>query len=104
SDVERMRQLVVALNEQETLLALLDRTIQAKSMQIFLGSEAGDLAGGAASVVAATYMEGGKLSGTIAVLGPTRMDYPKVVPLVEATASAVSAALERVRENGGAND
>lgn len=104
SDVERMRQLVVALNEQETLLALLDRTIQAKSMQIFLGSEAGDLAGGAASVVAAPYMEGGKLAGTIAVLGPTRMDYPKVVPLVEATASAVSAALERVRENGGAND
>lgn len=104
SDVDRMRQLVVALNEQETLLALLDRTIQAKSMQIFLGSEAGDLAGGAASVVAAPYTEGGKLAGTIAVLGPTRMDYPKVVPLVEATASAVSAALERVRESGGAND
>jgi len=104
SDVERMRQLVLALNEQETLLALLDRTIQAKTMQIFLGSEAGDLAGGAASVVAAPYMEGGKLAGTIAVLGPTRMDYPKVVPLVEATASAVSAALERVREAGDDGD
>lgn len=99
SDVERMRQLMLALSEQETLVALLDRTIEAKCMQIFLGSEAGDLVGGAASVIAAPYKEGGKLAGTIAVLGPTRMDYPKVVPLVQATASAVSAALERVRED-----
>lgn len=98
SDIERVRQLMGALSEQETLVALLDRTIQAKCMQIFLGSEAGDLAGGAVSVIAAPYMEGGKLAGTIGVLGPTRMDYPKVVPLVEATASAMSAALERSRE------
>lgn len=103
SDLERMRQLMIALDEQETIVALLDRTIQAKCMQIFLGSETGDLIGGAASVIAAPYTEGGKLAGTIGVLGPTRMDYPKLVPLVEATASAVSAALERVREGSEAD-
>ena len=98
SDVDRMRQLLHALNARETLLSLLDRTIASQAVQIFVGSETGDLVGGHLSVVAAPYTDQGKVAGTIGVLGPTRMDYPKVVPLVEATADAMSAALRRGRE------
>ncbi len=68
-------------------------------MQIYVGSEVGDL-GGHLSVVAAPYTDQGRVAGTIGVLGPTRMDYPKVVPLVEATADAMSASLRRGREGG----
>ena len=66
-----------------------------------MGSEAGDLVGGHLSVVAAPYTDQGRVAGTIGVLGPTRMDYPKVVPLVEATADAMSASLRRGREGDG---
>jgi heat-inducible transcriptional repressor len=101
SDVERMRQLVTVLGEREIILALLDRTIHAREVQVYVGSETGDLAGGALSVVAAPYTDQGRVAGTIGVLGPTRMDYPKVVPLVEATADAMSAALRRAHQKGG---
>jgi heat-inducible transcriptional repressor len=98
SDVDRMRQLLHALNARETLLSLLDRTIASQAVRIFVGSEMGDLVGGHLSVVAAPYTDQGKVAGTIGVLGPTRMDYPKVVPIVEAIADAMSAALRRGRE------
>ncbi|HEY3593239.1 MAG TPA: HrcA family transcriptional regulator, partial [Polyangiaceae bacterium] len=98
SDVDRMRQLLYALNARETLLSLLDRTIASQAVQIFVGAETGDLVGGHLSVVTATYTDQGKVAGTIGVLGPTRMDYPKVVPLVEATADAMTASLRRGRE------
>jgi heat-inducible transcriptional repressor len=100
SDVDRMRQLIHALGERETIVSLLDRTIEAKDVQIFVGSEVGDLVGGHLSVVATTYTDQGRVAGTIGVLGPTRMDYPKVVPLVEATADAMTASLRRGRESG----
>ncbi len=48
---------------------------------MFVGSEAGDLGGGQLSLVAAPYMENGRVAGTVGVLGPTRMDYAKVMPL-----------------------
>jgi heat-inducible transcriptional repressor len=98
SDVDRMRQLIHALGERETIVSLLDRTIASQEVQIFVGSETGDLVGGHLSVVAAPYTDQGRVAGTIGVLGPTRMDYPKVVPLVEATADAMSASLRRGRE------
>jgi heat-inducible transcriptional repressor len=101
SDVDRMRQLVLALGEQQTIVALLDRTLDARGMQVYLGSEAGALGGGTLSVVAAPYSEQGKIAGTIGVLGPTRMDYPKLVPLVEATATAMSAAYDRAHRDDG---
>src|SRR6266545_819544 len=95
SDVDRMRQLILALGERETIVSLLDRTLEANDVQIFVGSETGDLVGGHLSVVAASYTDQGRVAGTIGVLGPTRMDYPKVVPLVEATADAMSSSLRR---------
>ena len=74
--------------------------ISAEAIAVPVGSEAGELLGGQLSVVATTYTDQGRVAGTIGVLGPTRMDYPKVVPIVEATADAMSASLRRGREGG----
>jgi heat-inducible transcriptional repressor len=96
-DVVRLRQLIRALEERNNLLQLLDKTIHAGATTVYIGSEAGEAAElGAAnlSLVCAPYgAEGGR--GTVGVLGPTRMDYAKMVPLVDATAAAMTAALKR---------
>jgi heat-inducible transcriptional repressor len=58
----------------------------------------GDLGGGQLAhlaIVGAAYTAHGQAAGTVGVIGPTRMDYPRVVPLVAATASAMSKFLER---------
>jgi heat-inducible transcriptional repressor len=60
---------------------------------VLLASEAGELGGGDLSLIMAPYTEHGRASGTVGVLGPTRMDYAKVMPLVDATAAALSEAL-----------
>lgn len=96
-DVERLRTLMRALEDRDYLLALLDRTISAGTTTIHIGNEAGDSAElGAAnlSLVASPYGSEGSI-GTVGVLGPTRMDYAKVVPLVDAAAAAMTAAIKK---------
>lgn len=95
TDVARLKKLVLALEEREELVGLLDRTLEAGSVTVFVGSETGDLGGGELSLVVAPYTDRGRVAGTVGVLGPTRMDYAKVMPLVDATANAMSEALLR---------
>lgn len=99
ADVDRLKKLMKALEEREELVDLLDRTLAAGTgaVTVFVGREAGDLGGGQLSLVAAPYMENGRIAGTVGVLGPTRMDYAKVMPLVDATAAAMSEARAKVR-------
>ncbi len=96
-DVERMKRLVRALEDREQLIALLDRTLTAGSSAVYVGRETGDLGEGELSLVVAPYKDHGTVAGAVAVLGPTRMDYSKVVPLVDASAAAVSDALSKGR-------
>jgi heat-inducible transcriptional repressor len=95
ADVDRLRGLVTALEEREELLALLDKTLSSGAVTVFIGSEAGDLAGGQLSVVVAPYTENGQPAGAVGVLGPTRMDYARVMPLVDAAAAAMSDVVSR---------
>lgn len=95
SDASGMKGVVTALDETERLVHLLDATLAAEGATVVVGREAGELGGGQLSIVGAAYSNGRKSSGAVGVIGPTRMDYPKVVPLVEATASAVSAVMGR---------
>ena len=95
TDVSRLKKVVLALEERADLVGLLDRTLAAGSVTVFVGSEAGDLGGGELSLVVAPYADHGRVAGTVGVLGPTRMDYAKVMPLVDATANAMSEALSR---------
>lgn len=94
ANAESAAQLASLLDSPEDLVRLLDATLEAKGTTVVVGREAG-LGAGQLAVVAASYADRGRNAGTVAVVGPTRMDYPKVVPLVSATASAMSAALDR---------
>jgi heat-inducible transcriptional repressor len=94
TDVDRLKKVMKALEEREELVDLLDRTLEAGGgvVAVIVGSEAGGLGGGQLSLIAAPYTDNGRMAGTVGVIGPTRMDYAKVMPLVDATAAALSEA------------
>lgn len=98
---EGMREALNALEEPDGLVKLLDATLAANGTTVVVGREAGDLGGGQLAIVGAAYGAQGRGAGTVGVIGPTRMDYPKVVPLVAATASAVSRVMDRGRGGNG---
>ncbi|MBI5287073.1 MAG: heat-inducible transcription repressor HrcA [Deltaproteobacteria bacterium] len=85
-DVERMKALFKAFEEKGILVKLLDRGFEAGGVQIFIGSEneLSEIKG--CSLVTSTYGSGGYVLGTLGVIGPIRMDYSRVIPLVDWTA------------------
>ena len=91
-DVARLRALLVALEEKGRVIAVLDRALDARELTIFIGAESG-LGGPELTVIAAPYRFGDGLLGTLGVIGPTRMDYARVIPLVELTARSLGVAL-----------
>lgn len=92
-----LRRVLNALEDHERLVNLLDRTMTANHVQVFLGGELGAEAGvESLSLIAAPFRSReGEPAGAVGVLGPARMDYPVMVPLVGATADAVGTALSR---------
>jgi heat-inducible transcriptional repressor len=97
-DLMKIRALFHALEEKEQLLAVLDRTLAAEELQIFIGAESGILEPDLA-IVAAPYRLKGEVVGALGVIGPTRMDYSRVVPLVELTARTVGLTLDAADES-----
>lgn len=85
-----MKGVVGALDEAERIVGLLDATLAQTGASIVVGGEAADLAGGQLAIVGAQVQNQGRRAGSIGIIGPTRMDYPKVVPIVTATANAMS--------------
>jgi heat-inducible transcriptional repressor len=94
-DAGHVRQLVTALDAREKLVTLLELAMQGKGGHAVVGEETGDLGGGQLAIVGARYTAHGQAAGTVGVIGPTRMDYPRVMPLVTATAEAMSEFMER---------
>ncbi len=94
ADMERLRQLFETFNEKHEILRLLDQCINAARVNIFIGEESGYTALGDCSVVAAPYSVDGQIVGVLGVIGPTRMEYHKVIPIVDATAKLVGTALK----------
>jgi heat-inducible transcriptional repressor len=90
-----VRRLVTALDAREKLVKLLDLAMHEKAGHIVVGGEVSELGGGSLAIVGAPYTTRGQPAGTVGVIGPTRMDYPRVLPLVAATASAMSAYMQR---------
>jgi heat-inducible transcriptional repressor len=93
SDVEKLRQLFEAFSAQREILHLLDRSIAADGVQIFIGEESGYHILDDCSVVAAPYRINDDIVGVLGVIGPTRMAYERVIPIVDITARLVGAAL-----------
>jgi heat-inducible transcriptional repressor len=87
---ERIRELLSTLEDKETLARLLDRTRTAEGIQVFLGAETAMQALSGSSVVAMSYGPEEQPIGALAVIGPMRMNYAKVMSVVDFTADTVS--------------
>lgn len=94
SDMERLRNLFTAFNEQRDLLDLLDKSMSAEGVRIFIGEESGYQLLDACSVVTAPYSNEEGVVGVLAVIGPTRMAYERVIPIVDVTANLLSTHLK----------
>ncbi|HIY70026.1 MAG TPA: heat-inducible transcriptional repressor HrcA [Candidatus Luteimonas excrementigallinarum] len=97
SDLERLRELFEAFSSKREILQLLERTAKAPGVGIFIGEETGLAPLEGVSLVTASYGAGGQVLGVLGAIGPTRMAYERVIPVVQATAGALGAALERAR-------
>jgi len=93
ANVRKARALLRAFAEKDRILRVLDRVLTAQEVQIFIGAESEFAQVGDVSVVAAPYGRGDHVLGTLAVVGPTRMNYARVIPLVDLTARELSRAL-----------
>ncbi|HEY7376062.1 MAG TPA: HrcA family transcriptional regulator, partial [Polyangia bacterium] len=93
ADLERAKLLLRTLEEKDLVVRLLERTLTAPGICVFIGAEANlaDLTD--VSVVAAPYGPEGRPLGTIGVIGPARMNYSRVIPLVDFTAETIGEAI-----------
>jgi heat-inducible transcriptional repressor len=76
-------------------LQILDLSLRGQGVQIFIGGESGVTAPDDVSVVTSPYKVDGEVVGTVGVIGPTRMAYDRVIPIVDITAKLLSSALSK---------
>mgnify|MGYP000262366876 CR=1 FL=1 len=94
-DMARLQGLFGAFEQKKGILELVDRSIQAEGIQIFIGEEAGYEVLEGFSLVTAPYQAGAGGVGVLGVIGPTRMAYEKVIPIVDLTAQMMSLAMKQ---------
>ncbi len=94
NDSEAMRRLLDAFSRKRDILHLLDRCLSSEGIQLFIGDESGYDVLGDYSVVTAPYRTNGRVAGVLGVIGPTRMAYQRVIPIVDVTARVLGAALD----------
>ena len=92
-DVERLKKLFNSFNQKRDILHLLEQAINARGVQIFIGEEAGYDVLHNCSVVTSPYEVEGQILGVLGVIGPVRMHYERVIPIVDVTARMLGAAL-----------
>ena len=93
SNMTRLRELFGLFEQKTELLQLMDVGHAANGVQIFIGAESGVAPLDECSVIAAPYEVDGEVVGTLGVIGPTRMAYERVIPIVDITARLLSNAL-----------
>lgn len=91
--IETLQKLFDAFKTKRDLLNLLDRSMKAEGISVFIGEESGFSALGECSVIASPYEVEGKIIGTLGVIGPTRMAYDEVISVVDITAKLLSNSL-----------
>jgi len=94
SDVDRLKKLFESFNHKRDLLHLLEQAISANGVQIFIGEESGYDVLDNCSVVTSPYEADGKILGVLGVIGPTRMHYERVIPIVDITAKMLGTTLK----------
>jgi heat-inducible transcriptional repressor len=93
SNMSRIKELFRLFERKSSLMQLLDLSNRAQGVQIFIGGESGLAELDSCSVVTAGYEVNGRIVGSVGVIGPTRMAYDQVIPIVDITARLLSNAL-----------
>lgn len=94
SSVDKLKELFEAFSRKRDILHLLDRCLSAEGIQIFIGEESGYEAFDGVSLVTSPYRSDDEVLGVLGVIGPTRMDYDRVIPIVDVTARLLGHALK----------
>ena len=94
SNVDKLRRLFEAFTQQRDILHLLDQSLKAEGVQIFIGQESGYTILDECSIVTAPYTLDQEVVGVLGVIGPTRMAYERVIPIVDITAKLLGSALD----------
>jgi len=94
-DIDKLRNLFEAFNKKREILHLLDQCVHGEGIQIFIGEESGYQMLDECSMVTAPYQIDGRIVGVLGVIGPTRMAYDRIIPIVDATARLLGAALKQ---------
>ena len=94
-DMGRLKQLLELFERKTSLVKILDLALRGQGVQIFIGGESGFSAPDDVSVVTSPYKVDGEVVGTVGVIGPTRMAYDRVIPIVDVTAKLLSSALSQ---------
>lgn len=94
SDIEKLKTLFEAFNEKNNILHLLDKSIASEGVKIFIGAESGYNVLDDCSVVSAPYKFDNDVVGVLGVIGPKRMAYDRVIPIVDITAKLLTDALK----------
>lgn len=95
ADMGRLKQLFDAFAEKRAILNLLDKTMQAQGVQIFIGNESGYEVLENCSVVTTTYSANDEPLGVLGIIGPTRMAYDRIIPVVDVTAKILGTVLNQ---------
>jgi len=99
SNMKRLRELFELFEQRSSLMRLLDVSNRAEGVQIFIGGESGIATLDECSVVTAPYQVDGQIVGSLGVIGPTRMAYERIIPIVDITARLLSSALSLKSES-----
>lgn len=94
-DIDKLRQIFEAFNKKRDILHILDQSIHADGTQIFIGDESGYEVLDNCSLVTAPYKVDDEVIGVLGVIGPTRMAYDRIIPIVDVTAKVLSAVLRQ---------
>lgn len=97
--VEKIKRIFETFKTRHSLLSLLNKSIGARGVSIFIGSESGYEGLDECSVIAAPYEVKGRSLGAIGVIGPTRMPYDRVIPIVDVTAQMLGNALSQLTQD-----
>jgi heat-inducible transcriptional repressor len=93
AEMDKLKRLFEGFNRKRDILHLLEQAINARGVQIFIGEESGYEVLDRCSVVTSPYEADGEILGVLGVIGPTRMDYERVIPIVDITAKMLGSAL-----------
>ncbi|MBF0217927.1 MAG: heat-inducible transcription repressor HrcA [Gammaproteobacteria bacterium] len=92
-DLDKLRQLFDAFNQKREILHLFDKSLTARGVQIYVGQESGYKVLDSCSIITSPYHIDGEQIGVLGVIGPTRMAYDRVVPIVDITAKVLGSVL-----------